>query len=401
VPKQQVSDRVRSLIYDKGSDVPWSKHAGYDIVQKRFIGISRRSFFDRGVMSQELKTRSDNVPPTQKKKGRKSNSKKILEIDLFHLSEKDLPKVIKKSIAGKDLDLDKQGNKQGYILSMVQPLTSLFWGKFLGFRKNSKSRLNTMKAVREGAKWFSEMLGVDEKSFRYHRDKGGEFSPISELPGLLRSLAPAVEAKNSHVQRVFHRMLKAKRGGIKEALSQAVKIVNNTKSRISKLTPIEAAKKTSKELAPRYNRARAHGNPDKFRTLSVSDKVFLVTKVPKSAGFYKSYQAKQYSKVLHKIERVGKTNPKRYFVNKKWRYRDQISAARVPIDTEAQKILDSRTQYGNKKAPKLKGPQVAQPKKKHIPQESIAARLKREKAKKKLLKTLSLGERLKSLKNKT
>jgi hypothetical protein len=339
------------------------------------------------------------VPPTQAKKGRKLSKKGVIEIDLFHISEKDLPPVIRKSIAGADLDLDKQGNKQGYVLSMIDKLTSLYWGKFLGFKKNSKGRKNVMKAVREGSKWFAEMLGVDEKSQKFVRDKGGEFAPVSQLPGILVKLGPAVEATNSHVQRLFHRMLKAKRGGIKEALSQAIAIKNNTKSRISKMTPLEAAKKSGAELAPRYNATRAHGDPDKFRTLKVGDMVYIVTKDPKGT-FYKAYQRKQFSEKLHKITKVGKTNPKRYFVDKKWRYRDQISAARVPIDAEAKKILDARTQYGNKKAPKLKGPKKKEPQQ----GESVGARLKRlkaeKKAEKKFLKSLSLGERLKYLQNK-
>ena len=74
----------------------------------------------------------------------------------------------------------------------------------------------------------------------------------------------------------------------------------------------------------------------------------IVTKKPKGT-FYKAYQKTQYSKKLYRIQRVSKKKPWTYFVGGLWKSRDQISGPQKPIDQEAEKLLSSRTQYGNPK----------------------------------------------------
>ena len=339
IKTSDIAKKVRDLLYTKGSTTPWSRDAGYAALSKKYIGISRRAFRDV-TSAQKIKVESDNVPPAIKKKGRKLSKKGQIEIDLFHISRNDLPK----ELQGKITDISVP-NTQSYVLSMIDKLTGLYYGHYVG---KSKSRTKVMKAVRDGGKWFAERLGVPVEKQIYLRDRGKEFAPQSELKGRLMKLGPAVEGVNSHVQRIMHRLIAAKRGGLQSVVKQAMAIKNNTKSTISGATPDEASKKDGKDLAPAYNKKRATGEPDKYQKLGIGHLVRIVTKKPKGT-FYKAYQKTQYSKKLYPIKRVSKNKPWTYFVGGLWKSRDQISGPQKPIDQEAEKLLASRTQYGNKK----------------------------------------------------
>jgi hypothetical protein len=333
IKASEVEQKVRDLLYDPKSTNPWSRDAGYAALVNGYVGISRRKFAEV-VSRQRVKRQSDNVPPSQKKKGRTLKKKGQIEIDLYFISHTDL--IVKPKLAAKDA-LAK--NVQYYVLSMADKLTSLYYAKYLG---RNKQRKHVMKAVREGGKFFAERLGVDYSKLFYVRDAGTEFAPPSELRGNVQKLGPKIEQVNSHAQRILHRLLAAKRGSLTDVVKQSMEIVNNTKSTISKVTPNKAAEKANEELAPLYNKKRARGEPDKFKPLSVGTRVRVVTKDPKGT-FYKAYQKNQWSKELYTISKVGKTKPYRYFVNKKWYGRDQLSGPMKPIDQEAEKLIRSRT----------------------------------------------------------
>ena len=339
IKTSDIAKTVRDLLYTKGSTNPWSRDAGYSALSKKYVGISRRAFRDV-TSAQKIKVESDNVPPAIKKKGRKLTKKGQIEIDLFHISRNDLPQELRSA----NIDISNP-NTQSYVLSMIDKLTGLYYGHYVG---KSKSRTKVMKAVREGGKWFAERLGIPVERQTYLRDRGKEFAPPSELKGRLMKLGPAVEGVNSHVQRIMHRLIAAKRGGLQSVVKQAMAIKNNTKSTISHVTPDEASKKEGKVLAPAYNKKRATGEPDTYKKLGIGHLVRIVTKKPKGT-FYKAYQKTQYSKKLYRIQRVSKNKPWTYFVGGLWKSRDQISGPQKPIDQEAEKLLASRTQYGNPK----------------------------------------------------
>ena len=103
VPKTQIDKILRSLLYDKGSRTPWSRDSGYADLSKRYTGISKRAFADF-VSRQRVKIETDNVPKNIPKKGRNLSKKGTIEIDLYQISKKDLPKEIK---AGMMDTLDK------------------------------------------------------------------------------------------------------------------------------------------------------------------------------------------------------------------------------------------------------------------------------------------------------
>ena len=218
IKASEVEKTIRALLYDKGSDIPWARDSGFAALSKKYVGISRRKFAIF-VSKQRIKRESDNVPPSTKKAGKKLHKKGQIEIDLFFISRKDLPKKLQPVVTSNAL----VANIQYYVLSMVDKLTGLAFLKFLGRNKN---RAHVMKSVREGGKFFSERLDV--KSPFFWRDAGTEFAPVSELRGAVQKLGPRVEQLNSHAQRVLHRLFAAKRGGLASCVNQTMKILNNT-----------------------------------------------------------------------------------------------------------------------------------------------------------------------------
>ena len=369
VPKEDIDKILRDLFYSKTSTTPWSRDAGYNDVSKRFVGISKRAFGNFAAR-QRVKIRTDNVPKRVIRKGNKVNKKGHIELDLFQISKKDLPTTMKKKETGVTI----KKNTQGFVLTMVDKLTSLTFLHYLGFPRGPNQKIKTRAKVepemRKGIKWFSEQLKVPIAKMRFNRDAGGEFPPVSQLPGLVIKLGPAVEARNSFAQRVLHRLMAAKRGDVGECVKQAQDILNNTKSRISKKTPNEAVEELTTDLAEKYNKKRSSGKVRHEKPLKVGDKVRLMTR-DKKKSFYKAYQGSQWSAEKFPIIEVGKSKPFRYklklykFVKKErvsynaWKYRDMISNAENPIDQKSEERLSKLTATGKVKA-------VPQPKKKKV-----------------------------------
>ena len=353
VPKEEIDAILRNAFYDKGSAVPWSRDAGYADISKRFEGISKRAFADF-AQRQKAKIRTDNIPKKVVKKGRNLSKKGVIEIDLYQTSRKDLPTYIAKKYKA---TIDE--NPQHYTLTMVDKLTSLTYLEYIGTGAGTKSRKHVMPAVNRGRDWFAEKLGVPRNKQRFLRDSGGEFDP--KLPGHTLKLGPAVEARNSFAQRVQHRLFAAKRGNLKEITKQTMDILNNTKSRISRKTPNEAAGIEQAQVAEKYNKSRQVGKRTPEVALKVGDMVRKMEKNLKKA-IYKAYQGTQWSKKKYKIEKVSKSRPYKYFVDGHWLYRDQISNAEKPVDQISEARLAKLTATGKVKAiPKPKVKKVPSP----------------------------------------
>ena len=369
IPKSKIPELARSLLYTKDSETPWSRDGGYAWISERYFGLSRR-VWRNALQSQRVKRQSDPLPPQRHKlKGRKVSKKGVIEIDLFHVSKNDMPYSIAKNM--------KEGDRSdSFVLSMVDRLTGLYYGKFLG-NKATKDRKIVMKQVRLGGRWFSERLGVPPGSLFYVQDHGSEFEPISKsFRGLKVNLGPRVEQVNRIAQSNLHRIIKAGRATtIDSGMNQAMKLVNNTPSRIHKgKTPNQLAGTPASQLKDAYNKTRSGGNKiDRHKPFKIGDRVRRVL-VNRKAGmqFYKSYKGKQFSQKSYLITKVKK-NPNKYFVDGKWRYRDEISWPEPAVDKEADALVESR-------------------KKKEQP---IGVRLKKKKELAKLLKKLTLAEKLK------
>ena len=385
IAKEKVETVLRDAFYDKKSKVPWSRDAGYSDLAKRYIGISKRDFAEF-ARKQRVKIRTDNVSRKVTRAGRKLSKKGTIEIDLFQISRKDLPTYIKKTFKP---TLEK--NTQHFVLHMTDKLTSLSFLSYLGHGAKTKSRDKVMPKVREGSTFFSTHLGIPKSKLRYLRDAGGEFDP--NLKGHIIKLGPAIESRNSFAQRVLHRLLAAKRGDLKSVIKQTQDIMNNTKSRNIKKTPLEAAGSEAADLAPLYNKTRAVGKPTPEKALKVGDMVRVVTKDKKNA-LYKAYKATQFSSKKYKILEVSKSKPRRYKINydgqtsggkikktmigKRWFYRDQISNAEEPIDQVSENRLSKLTATGQVKAqPKPKPKKKAANKKPPPPASPIKPRRSR------------------------
>ncbi len=115
-----------------------------------------------------------------------------------------------------------------------EPCTaSYYFAKYAG---KSKQRPHIMKIVREGIDWFAKELNVNKDTMRTLRDGGLEFAPPSQMKGMIVKLGAAIESKNAHAQKVLHRLLKAKRGGLQSCVKQMMDIVNNTEEPVLAIT---------------------------------------------------------------------------------------------------------------------------------------------------------------------
>ena len=370
---------VRSLLFTKGSKIPWARESGYNIVKNEYIGLSKRAFF-KVIQGQQLKVTTDSVPPPVKKAGARVTRRGMLECDLFHISSGDLPAELARSMKG-PMDLDK--NKQGYTLTCVDKLTGLTFAHYLGASKGAKSQVRVMKVIREKMlPFFAETLKIPPSKLYTTRDAGGEFKrPGPAFRGRILKVGNHIENRNRTLQTIMHRLIRSKRGSLTSVVKQSQDIINNTVT-YRGFTPLQAVLENDSALTKLYNSKRSKAGGDRLKDLKLNDRVRLVTKKKKGEAFYKSYQGTQWSKQLYTISKVGKTNPKRYFVNKKWKHRHELSTPQPENDKETQKLLDARTAYGN---PKFKGPRPKKQAKKI--KHPIGKRLKER-------KELTLGERL-------
>jgi len=358
-------DLMRELVYKKNSDIAPSRDAGYYKVKKRYANVSRRNWMDF-LKKQRVIRMTDNAPPKQKHGGRKLNKKGELECDLFYIGKDDLPKSLQSGTA-----------EQTYALNVVDRLTSYCKVYFLGGTRTAKKvRPFLVKAVA----FFAKLLNVEKKDMHMYHDGGGEFSDKNMdslgVPHTQLEVGPKVEQKNSHVQRVFHRLKNSKRiSSITDGLAQAEKIVNGSYNRIMKMSAEEAVEKyndpeETKKLILKYNDQREKADLDRRADLSIGDYVRIVVKSTKESEFYKAYRGKTYTregypvnpknKHLYKGRSVTKEayevteskgkNPKRYKVDGKWFTRDRLSE---PLPMKKDKDGKKKLDYPDKKSEAL------------------------------------------------
>ena len=73
VSNQEREALMRRLIYDKNSDVPPSRDAGYYLIKKRYANISRRQWL-AFLKAQRVIRLTDNAPRKAKRGGKKSTT---------------------------------------------------------------------------------------------------------------------------------------------------------------------------------------------------------------------------------------------------------------------------------------------------------------------------------------
>ena len=349
IAKENRETVMRDLVYTKDSDVGLARDAGYYQIKKRYWNIQRRKW-QEFLKAQESIRKTDNLPPRQKSGGRKLKRKGELEADLFVISKKDLPAKLQKSLDPnpKSLKGAKAGNYQ--CLNVVDRLTS--------YCKVFYVRNATAATVRNGLekalKAFEELLDMKRSEFIVLHDDGGEFRnedswKMLKVKHAVVNVGNKVEQKNSHVQRIFHRLKNSNRmTSVSDGLLQAEKIANESYNRVLKMSPSEAVTKyngpAGDKLMQRYNAARAKGSEDMRGPLKVGNKVRKVLRPTKKATdytFVKAYHGKTFTDELYTVTKVKrKGDMTLYQLNNKdeWFRRDRLSENTPHTDLESRKL---------------------------------------------------------------
>lgn len=339
VSNQEREALMRKLIYDKDSDVPPSRDAGYYLIKKRYANISRRQWL-AFLKAQRVIRLTDNAPRKTKRGGKKLSRTGEIECDLFFISKDDLPPKLRKGNAGLYA-----------VFVAVDRLTSLCYVELTG----DKERKSVTPAINKAISFFTTRLSIPANKQIWYMDAGTEFSPnVFKSKGIERNIVTAgskVEKKNSDIQRQFHRLKNAERlTSIEDGLKQATNIVNNSYNRVLKMTANEASEKygskaEAMKLIESYNKHREKADADRRKPLKIGDMVRIVMKSTKNNPFYKAYRGKQYtqdgypinvknkswykgrqiSKELYEVTAIRGKNPVKYKVNDVWHVRSGLS----------------------------------------------------------------------------
>lgn len=299
IPKEDAEKFLRKKVL--GGTVPLSRDGLYYFLSKNFVGISRK-MIDKFLKAQNFIRETDTAQPTSKKASRRVKKKGQLSFDLIEINWDDL-----KFKPPEMVDYDEandETNDSAYIFSCVDALTGVMYCEF----SPKKTQKEITPIAKRCFKYFARVLQVPLNRLVGLSDKGSEFNfKLYEKWGLrLKQLprASLIENKNAQFQAALYRIAKLNlTKNIDELVEKALKIVNRTKSRLTKVAPFEALQKTNVELEKKYNRKRGpqSGLKVKVRPLKIGDMVRLNLIGPKKTSFFKAYKADQWSKRRYPI----------------------------------------------------------------------------------------------------
>ena len=151
VPDEKVDAYLRRRIYD--GKTPLSRDSAFYLIQKTAINVSRKKI-NYFLKRQDVIRETDNQQATSKRGSRKVTKKGQLHLDLIEIKFKDLPFVPDEmpSKKGDDEEISK-----GYILTLVDALTSLAFFKFHALKKKGFRQVNK-KTLAAGRAWVSKKL---------------------------------------------------------------------------------------------------------------------------------------------------------------------------------------------------------------------------------------------------
>ena len=331
IPKEKVETYLRDRIY-KGA-TPLSRDSAFYAIHMDTVGVSRKQI-DLFLKKQRIIRETDDQQPAVRKKGRRVLKKGQLHLDLVEIKFDDLP------FTPTDKDIDQSTNK-GYILGMVDALTSLAYFKW----HPHKTQSQVTPIVRGAVSWFERKLKTNKSKFTIYSDKGREFSfPTYEKWGIKTiqlARSPIIEAKNAFFQRTLFRLAKMENTrNLKQLITQATDIMNNTISKVSKHTPLENLAEKTGSVAEKYNKVRAKAGKSRLRDIIPgTDKVRINLVGPKKGLDHKAYKGKTWSK---KIYSVSKKRGVRYLVDKKYYHRGDLKIT-SDYDAKSEGMLKIRT----------------------------------------------------------
>jgi len=250
-------------------------------------------------------------------------------------------------IEGKGIDLKENLGVKGnwYWLAVVDVLTG--FGLVATIRK--KKAAVVAKVLVQVLDLMDYKLGT--KVHTMSADHGREF--FAEVLVMLKkrritmkqvARGSRVEKFNQDFQRNFYRLLRMRRGKFDSLQQQALDVTNNTKNKNTKKTPEEALKIPDAILEKGYNDGRQKSKPYKGKQLKVGDKcrhlvklrknIYPILKIGAQARLYKTYHGRHFTKQLFRITAIkprppppGTKGPQpRYYVNGRWRQRDELLA---------------------------------------------------------------------------
>jgi len=356
VPMAKQEAYLRNQMLSKDSIMPMTRDSGYHWLKKNTANISRRtlwSFLEKQSVLQVTR----NIPDERAKGGIVRNVRGHCEMDLIHVN-KPLLEILGDYLRGEldDYQMDKgeeDTRKPAYFLTLTEQLTGF---SCLGFCP-AKTNTAVRKVLRVQIKKMERALDANVKSIA--SDHGKEFLGAGVANMLkdkgIRQTAVArasrCEKVNQDFQRGFYRMIRLGRGGFRSCLKQAEKLVNELWNKNIKCTSAEAVLKGDAELAKKYKATRSESKPYRGRVPNLGDKCRHLVKMRKNlrdpAVNYKAYKGRHFSARLYEVRNITEPTkagqPALYYVNKKWRDRDEIMLV-TGVDAETDRIVAERVE---------------------------------------------------------
>ena len=197
---KEVDGYLRDALLSASSDVPMSRDAGYHIVQKRTVGISRRTFY-KFMQKQAVLQVTRWKLPEMKRPGRPLEGRGYLELDLVEAKGRDIGKFVHHPV------------KDFYWITLVDRLT----GWLVIQRTVHKDVASVAPKLRGMLRKMARALKTDIKYIR--SDSGSEFK--SDTQAVFKELkirhkfvksGNRVEQANRTFQKIWYRLMRLGRG---------------------------------------------------------------------------------------------------------------------------------------------------------------------------------------------
>ena len=337
IAHEKVDDYLRTEMFKKDGTLPFGRDAAFHKLKKTTIGIPRRRLM-KFIKSQDIFEQTKAAVPKAKSKGGKKVKTYTVETDLVFIRKNDLVNTNKR--------FEKSVKKEEtYMVSTVEKSTGL---SRLSYVKSKDSSLVTPIVIKH-IRSIAKALKVHPRTMAYQSDSGGEFN-MNAIKNVIPDaknvrLGSSVEKKNQDAQRVFYRVLKARRSvDISDALSQTEKLLNETFNRIHGASPNELVEKSKKEFNIKtYNKSRGtYIAGDNRKEFEVGQRVRIQIKKEKGADIgYKTYKSRTFSKRVYIVKKVqdSKHSPRKYYVRGKWWTQDHLLGSEVEDEKTKEMVV--------------------------------------------------------------
>jgi hypothetical protein len=319
VHEDAVDAYLRDALLKDGSDVPFSRDAGYHIVQQRTLGISRRTF-GKFIAKQAVLQITRDRPSEKKRISKPAEKRGYLEMDLVEAKGRDIGKHVHHPVSN------------FYWITIVDRLTG-----WLEVKRSPNKKVQTIAPKLEAM--LRKMAKVLKTNVKYIRsDKGSEFK--AETQDVMQRLGikhrfvaqgNRIEQANKTWQKIWYRLMRLGRGDLNELDTQAQAIFNNTISKVTGKTPLEAVGSDDKTLTEAYSKYQKRKRLARYKAVPIQKgdlcRYVLQSETGKNgkALQYKSYRGKHWSlKAYPVVKLVDTVHSEKYYVNGAWRFRDQL-----------------------------------------------------------------------------